>query len=110
MFVSPVTVQEVEEVIKSLKSNVSAGFDEIPMSIVKRCLRYFIRPLVHIYNKSLQTGIFSDMMEIAKIRHLFKKGDRKVMQNYRPISILTSFTKILEKLMFKTLLSFLKKA
>ena len=97
MLVSPVTVQEVEEVIKSLKTNVSAGFDEIPTSILKRCLCYFIRPLVHIYNISLQTGIFPDMMKIAKIRPLFKKGDRQNMQNYRPIYILTSFTKILER-------------
>jgi hypothetical protein len=106
---SPVTVQVVEEIIKSLKSNVSTGFDEISMSIVKRCLCYFIRPLVHIYNITLQTGIFPDMMKIAKIRPLFKKGDRQDMQNYRPISILTSFTKILEKLIFKRLLSFLKR-
>jgi hypothetical protein len=107
MFVSPVTIQEVKEVIKSLKSNVSAVFDEILMSIVKR-LCYFIRPLVHIYNISLQTGIFPDMMKIAKIRPHFKKGDRQDIQNYRQISILTSFTKILEKLLFKRLLSFLK--
>jgi hypothetical protein len=81
----------------------------MPMSIVKHCLCHFIRPLVHIYNISLQTGIFPDMMKIAKIRPLFKKGDRQDMQNYKRISILTSFNKILEKLMFKKLLSFLKK-
>jgi hypothetical protein len=92
----------------SLKSNVFTGFDEIPMLIVKRCLCYVIRPLVHIYNISLQTGIFPEMVKIAKIRPLFKKGDRQDMQNYRPISILTSFTKIFEKLIFKRLLSFLK--
>jgi hypothetical protein len=49
------------------------------------------------------------MMKIAKIIPLFKKGDRQDMQNYIPISIMTSFTKILEKLIFKRLLSFLKK-
>jgi hypothetical protein len=59
MFVAPVSVTEVEQVIKSLKSNSSAGFDEIPMSLVKQCLYNYIKPLVHIYNVSFQTGFFS---------------------------------------------------
>ena len=78
------------------------------MSLVKQCLGYFIKPLVHIYNVSFQTGIFPDMMKLAKIKPLFKKGDRQDIQNYRPISILSAFSKILEKLMYNRL-SFLKK-
>ena len=68
--------------IKILKSNLSVGFDEIPMSLIKQCLCYFIKPFVHIYNVSFQTGIFSDMMKKAKIRPHFKKGDRQDIQNY----------------------------
>ena len=79
------------------------------MSLVKECLGYFIKPLVHIYNVSFQTGIFPDMMKLAKIKPLFKKGDRRNIQNYRPIFILSAFSKILEKLMYNRLLSFLKK-
>jgi len=77
MFVAPVTETEVEQVIKDLKNNSSPGFDEIPTSLVKQCLCHFIKPLVHIYNVSLQTGIFPDMMKKAKINPLFKKGDRQ---------------------------------
>ena len=109
MFISPVTETEMERVIKSLKNSSSAGFDEIHMSLVKECLGYFIKPLVHIYNVSFQTGIFPDMMKLAKIKPLFKKGDRRNIQNYRPIFILSAFSKILEKLMYNRLLSFLKK-
>jgi len=58
MFVAPVTETEVEQVIKGLKNNSSPGFDEILTSLVKQCLCHFIKPLVHIYNVSLQTGIF----------------------------------------------------
>ena len=108
MFIYPVTEIEMERVIKSLKNCSSAGFDEIHMSVVKQCLGYFTKPLVHIYNVSFQTGIFPDMMKLAKIKPLFKKGDRHI-QNYRPISILSAFSKILEKLMHGRLLSFLKK-
>jgi Notch-like protein len=79
------------------------------MSLVKQCLCYFIKPLVHIYNVSFQTGIFPDMMKKAQIRHLFKKGDIQDIQNYRLISILSTFSKILKELMYNRLLSFLKK-
>jgi hypothetical protein len=62
----------VEKIIKSLKSKTAAGFDEILMTLVKQCLCYFIKPLVHVYNISLQTGIFPDMMKKAKI-NLYSK-------------------------------------
>jgi len=65
MFVAPVSVTEMEQVIKSLKSNSSAGFDEISMSLVKQCLCYYIKPLVHIH-VSFQTGICPDTMKKAK--------------------------------------------
>ena len=78
------------------------------MSLVKQCLCYFIQPLVHIYNFFFQSGIFPDMMKLAKIKTLFKKGDKYDIQNYRLISILSAFSKILEKLMYNRLLSFLK--
>jgi len=53
MFVAPVAETGVEQVIKGLKSKSSPGFEEIPTSVVKQCLCYFIKPLVHIYNVSL---------------------------------------------------------
>jgi hypothetical protein len=93
MFIVPVTEIEVEQTIKGLKTNSAAGFDEIPMSLVKQCLGYYVKPLVHIYNVSFQTGIFPDITKKAKIRPLFKKEDKQDVQNYRPISILSAFSK-----------------
>jgi hypothetical protein len=81
MFVAPVTETEVKQVFKSLKNKSSPGFDEIPTSSVKQCLCYFIKPMVHVYNVSLQTGIFPGMMKKAKIKPLFKKGDRQDVKN-----------------------------
>ena len=74
MFASPVTENEVENVINKLKGKSSAGFDEIPEFLVRRCLRYIKKPLTHILNISLRFGIFPDLMKRAKIRPLFKKG------------------------------------
>ena len=85
MFAAPVTETEVEQVIKGLKNKSSPGFDEIPTSLVKQWLCYFIKPLVHIYDVSFQNGISPDMMKKAKIKPLFKKGDRqdiKIIDRY----------------------------
>jgi hypothetical protein len=60
VFIAPVTEIEVEQIIKGLKTNSAAGFDEMPMSLVKQCLDYFVKSLTHIYNVSFQTSIFPD--------------------------------------------------
>lgn len=61
-----------------------------------------------MYLISVNSGIFPDLMKIAKIR-LLKKGDKLDIQNYRPVSVLSVFSKILEKIMYNRLLIFLKK-
>jgi len=99
MFIAPVTENEVIRVIKDLKNNSSVGFDETPTFLVKKCLYHFIKPLVHIYNISFKTGTFPDMMKQAKVKPPFKKKDMHDMQNYRPISTMSVFSKTLEKLM-----------
>jgi hypothetical protein len=63
-------------------------------------------PLAHIYNASLEAGIFPERFKIAKVKPLHKKRDKKEMKNYRPISLLCVFSKILEKLRYNRLLSF----
>jgi hypothetical protein len=67
------------------------------------------KTLVHIFNASLKSGVFPDKIKIAKVRPLYKKGDRHEVCNYRPISILSVFSKILEKLVYNRLISFVTK-
>ena len=88
MFIAPVMEAEVIRVIKDLKNTSSVGFDETPTFLVKQCLCYLIKPLVHIYNISFQTGIFPDVLKKARVKPLFKRKDRQNIQNYRPLSIL----------------------
>jgi hypothetical protein len=94
MFIAPVKEIDVEQTIKGLKTNSAAGFDEIPKSLFQQCLRYFVKPLNHIYNVSFQNDVFPVIMKKVKITQLFKKGDKQDIQNYRPISILSVFLKI----------------
>ena len=63
--------------------------------------------LSHIFNLSLSTGRFIDEFKMAKVFPVFKKGDPHVLNNYRPISLLSSMSKILEKIMYRRLNGFL---
>jgi hypothetical protein len=94
-------------VINILKGSQSAGFDVVPELIVKRCVWFITIPLVHIFHLPFLTGNFPDIPTIAKIQRMLKKCDEHDMKNYRPISVLSVFSKVLEKLMFKRLNSFL---
>ena len=57
-------------------------------------------PLFHICKISLKVGTFPDEMKIAKIKPLFKAGERDIISNYRPISVLPVFSKLLERIMY----------
>jgi hypothetical protein len=65
-------------------------------------------PLRHIINRSLETGYVPQQFKIAKVIPLFKAGDRSLPDNYQPISLLSCFTKILEKAVGRRLVSFLE--
>ena len=101
------TPKEIENIIRSLKSSNSCGYDEVPTKLLKSCSHFISSPLTYICNKTLFTGIFPDGLKYASIRPLFKKGNEKDMSSYRPISILTSFSKIFEKVMHTRLLQHL---
>ena len=63
-------------------------------------------PLRYIFKLCIEKGIFTDQIQIAKVTPLFKKGDNALMDNYRPISVLPSFSKILERIICNRLYSF----
>ena len=108
MFVSPTDGTEVSNIISSLKE-ASSGYDDVTKNIVKVSYEDYIQPLTHVINLSLVNGIVPQELKIAKVIPLFKNGDAKIVNNYRPVSVLPLFSKILEKIMYKTLLSFINK-
>ena len=65
------------------------------------------KPLTIIINQSLKTGIFPEALKIAKVKPLYKKGDNFCLNNYRPISLLPTISKIFERVMFTQLYSYL---
>ena len=63
-------------------------------------------PLRYIFKLCIEKGIFTDQIKIAKVTPLFKKGDNALMDNYRPISVIPYFLKILERIIYNRLYSF----
>ena len=78
------------------------------MCLVKTLIPYLVIPLEHIFNISLQAGVFPDGMKIARVIPLFKNGNINDFTNYRPISLLSQFSKILEKIFHNRMMSFIE--
>jgi hypothetical protein len=86
-----------------LKSKNSYGYDEISTKILKASALYILSPLTYIFNKILQAGIFPDRLKFSEVKPLYKKGDKSELSNYRPISLLPTFSKIIGKIIYKRL-------
>lgn len=83
--------------------------DQLTVSLVKP-IAFTISPIfLHIINTSFHTGTYPDALRIAKVTPIFKKGDKTEPGNYRPIAILPTFTKVIEKLLLRQLESYCKK-
>ncbi len=107
IYVEPVTQLEILKIVNRLKAKTSFGHDEIPTKIVKKTIFNILQPLTYIINRSLDKGIFPDKLKIAKIIPIYKSLDPTLQKNYRPVSLLPTFSKIYEKVMFNKLLSYL---
>ena len=109
MFIPYISEYEIIYLIKSLK-NSSAGYDNIPASIAKQCnIQHYIKPLIYLINSSFECGIFPNELKLAKVIPIFKNRDKQEMSNYRPISILSFFSKIFEKTISNHLINFIDK-
>jgi hypothetical protein len=95
IIIKNITTEEIEKVISSLHSKKSYGYDEISMKILKTSAPYITSPLCYIFNKAVLAGKFPSRMKYSVVTPIHKKGDRKNFANYRPISLLTSFSIIL---------------
>lgn len=99
--ISHVTVQEVLDAIKRLKSKRSAGPDGIPQYVVKGCGDVIAYPISIIINKSLKQKTFPEAWKIARVCPVFKNGDNGNIKNYRPVSILSILSKVFEDVLHK---------
>jgi Notch-like protein len=95
----PITKAKIKSIIHSLKPKKSSGYDKITSTILKACPSLNSHPLSYINNHLLYTDIFPDCLKIAVVKLLYKKEDKRIMTNYRPMSLLTIFSKVLKSAM-----------
>lgn len=105
-FLRPTSLEEIKSVIHNLKIS-SPGHDDIHIKVIKECSDIISPFLVYIVNKSFQEGCFPDHLKIARVTPIFKKGEKHLPHNYRPISVLCSISKVFEKVMVNRLMNYL---
>ena len=98
LFLEPVTENEIQKIILSLK-NGAPGYDDVTAQILKSCVLKVQQPLSYLCNRSLTEGIFPREMKIANVLPLYKSGDPMLFNNYRPVSLLCILSKVFEKVM-----------
>jgi len=79
------------------------------LALLKISANYICSPLTHICNKASAAGIFPQRLTYSVVKPLFKKGDKTIPSNYRPISLLTSFSKVFEKALFNRIIKHIEK-
>jgi len=99
------TTKEIERIIKSLKAKNSYRYDEISTKILKISGPFVSSPLNYISNKMLFWGVCPDRSKYTIMKLLHKNYDRCGVSNYRPVSLLISFSKILEMVMQRRILN-----
>jgi hypothetical protein len=104
------TENEVINIIKQLKNTTSVGHDCISTATLKECAGTITPALTELLNQSLNEGLFPSQLKIAKIIPIYKAGDRTLVENYRPIALLSVISKIYEKVVRKRLIQYLEEA
>ena len=107
MFLNLATQGEIVDIACKFPAGKSAGYDNIPMSIIKRSIGSISSPLTHIINLSIIHGIVPDELKIACVVPIFKSGDKALFINYRPISVLPCFSKFLERIIYNRIINYL---
>lgn len=106
IYFAEVTENELISMSKEFKNKNSAGEDKIPLSLLKKCITVFVKPLTDIINASIYQGKFPEQLKHSLVMPLHKKGEKDKIENYRPISLLSSFSKFFEKAIYNRIINF----
>ncbi len=102
----PVTETELLNIIENSRDN-AAGYDELPMQVIKKVATVLCPILTHVFNISISTGVFPEKMKLARVTPIYKSGPSSKPVNYRPISVLISLSKLLERALYNRLMDFI---
>lgn len=97
-FLEPTDSYEIKRIIADLKNNASRDIYDLNATLFKHISSHICQPLEYIFNLCISLGIFPSALKISKIIPLYKSGDKKSVNSYRPISLLPIISKIFEKI------------
>ena len=97
---------EVYSTLLSLDTNKATGIDGVGPKILKHCAMSLFQPLHHLFNLTLTSSVIPTEWKMHQIVPVFKSGDRSLVQNYRPISLLCNVSKVLESIIHDKIVSF----
>ena len=98
-----VEAHHILKIIDNLKAKTSYGFDGLSTKLLKHIKDEISAPIATIINQSFKSGIFPEKLKIAKVLPIYKKNDKSIIENYRPISLLPGISKIIEKIIVQQL-------
>ena len=103
-FVPLFTHEQIRDQLRALVPSIGSGPDGIPGLFLRNCSDELVRPLYHIFSHSLREANFPAAWKRAYVTPIFKSGNKQLVQNYRPISILSNISKVFESLIYKVIL------
>lgn len=103
MFMTPCTEDELVSIISNLENGKAS---DISIPLLKKCSKFIIGHLSRFYQSFLEHGIFPEILKRGSITPIYKKADPRFLDNYRPVSTLPIFGKILEKILYERLYSY----
>ena len=109
VYLKPTTEEEISKIISNLNVKKATGPNSVPIFVLKDNKNILSSPISQLINQSFDEGMFPDLCKIAEVIPVHKKGDSTTASNYRPISLLSVFSKIFEKCMYTRLYEFLEK-
>ena len=104
IFMKNCTIPEIKKIISELSSSKAS---DIPIRVLKACSDIISPLLTKFYNIFMQKAIFPNILKVAQVTPIYKKGDSQLLENYRPVSMLPIFGKLFEKIIYSRLYSFL---
>lgn len=109
LFLKPFTTEEMLKLLTTkFKAKKSSGPDDIPCFLIKKVLNFIVEPLTYLVNLSFETGTFPNSLKIGKVVPIFKKNDKQLLENYRPVTVPFGMSKVIEYCYLYRLLNYLE--
>lgn len=96
-----ITEKKVKDILDILNVNKASGLDMISKRMLKYTSASISKPLEILFNRSIQEGVFPEIWKLAQVVPMYKKGEKSMPENYRPLSSLSNVGKGMERVVFK---------